>query len=319
MGYLGDRRVVDPVLTNLIQGYTNQALIGTFLMPVIMVEKEVGNFVKFKENNFISVGDTVLSVGAGGTPNLIDFETTADGYSLEEYAIMTKILKREMEEANNILQLKTNKNRLVADVLALGLETRIATLLQANTSYTNFNTLDDSGVGKYRWTHASADPIANIEAALDAIIAATGMRGDTLTMGRASASQLSKISAIQLLCNPNTTSAIPVTPELAVRKVADHFGIKNAYIGLDTYTTALGAGFTDIWSDTCIVAHVGSTDFGNANTQNFGATFRKRGRPETQIEIKSLTDQTQYIQVRDMTDSKIVNELCGYLIEDTVV
>jgi hypothetical protein len=319
MGYLDDRRVQNPVLTNLAQGYTNQAFIGTYLSPLFGVDKEAGIFVKFKENKALPVGDTILSVGAGGFPNLIDFETTTDTYSCKEYAIGTKILKRELEEASNILQLKTNKNRLIAEVLALGLEIRLATALQSNANYTNYNTLDDSGVGKYRWTHASAAPIDNIQTAIDAVIAATGMYPDTLMMGRASASQLTKVTSIQLLCNPHVASAIPVTPETAVKKVADFFGIKNSYVGNAFYTTAIGAGFSNIWTDTCIVAHVGSTDFGNPNSQNFCATFRKKGRPETYIETLPGTGGTSLLYVRDLTDEKFINELCGYLIEDTVL
>ena len=315
---LSQRRIQDPILTRLAQGYQNENFIGLNLFPVITVDKESGKYVKFYKEKLIARSTGDMAVGMGAEPKFIDFETMTSSYTLDEYATGTKIYKRELEEANNILQLKTTKQELISSTMAVFIEKSIADFAQDDSNYTNFNLLDNTGAGKYKWSHANADPLANIQTAIDSIKNNTGMYPDTIIFGYASASQLAQVTDIQRLVAPNYAQALRITPQQACQTVANFFGIKNMYIGLSMYATSYTSALSQIWSDNCIVAYVGKDTLASKTTQNFGALLRKRGRPVVQREIIPLSDQTQALMIRDMWQIHQINDLCGYLIEDTV-
>ena len=52
MGRLSKLRVVDPVLTNLATGYTNEQFVGDQLMPFVLVDKEGGKIPLFGKEHF---------------------------------------------------------------------------------------------------------------------------------------------------------------------------------------------------------------------------------------------------------------------------
>ena len=52
MGMLSEKRVVDPVLTNIARGYTNNAYVGSLLFPDVPVEKEGGKIPQFTKEAF---------------------------------------------------------------------------------------------------------------------------------------------------------------------------------------------------------------------------------------------------------------------------
>lgn len=320
MPSLSQRRVQDPVLTNIAQGYSNKKLIADFLFPQILVIKEEGKYVKFLKENLIAYSNADIAVGMGAQPIFIDFETSTGTYALQEYALGTKAYKREIEESDKKIELLKNKTLIVQDGMAIFIEKMIADMAQATANYTNSNTLDNSGVGKYKWSHASADPMANITTAVNAIRTATGEIADTCILGWASAQQLALVASIQQMININKGSGFTTqaTPMAAVDLVKGFFGFKNVEIGMPQFTTSATGTLTDVWADNCIVAYVGKDTLARKTTQNFGCLLRKKGRPQMQKEIIPLSDETQAIMTRDIFEAKFINETCGYLIKDTV-
>jgi len=318
MPSLSQRRIQNQLLTTLMQGYSNTSFIAPFLFPELKTKNELVEYVKFEKEFNIAQAAAFMSVGMGAQPSFIDFETSTATFSLKERAVGTKIYKREFAEANKILKLKENKSRLVKNTMDLFIEKMVADMAQATANYTNFNTLDNSGVGKYKWSHASAAPLDNIQTAVDAIRTAIGNNPDTLTMGYTSAVQLSKIPEIQMLVWGTLGSGINVTPMQAVAKVAEVFGIKYFAIGEGQYATTPTSAFSDLWTDTCNIAYVGKDTLGQSTTQNFGCLFRKDKYPEIQEEIIPLSDQTLALMIRDLFEPQFINETAGYLINDTV-
>ena len=52
MGTLSKKRVVDPVLTNLARGYSNNQYIASSLFPIVEVNKEGGKIPEFTKESF---------------------------------------------------------------------------------------------------------------------------------------------------------------------------------------------------------------------------------------------------------------------------
>lgn len=317
---LTNRRIVDPLLSNLALGFSNQfPFIATKLFPIVSVEKEAGKYVKFDKSWFVNHG-TDLVMGMGAQPQFIDFETTSESYQLVEYGIGTKIYRREREESSDVLKLETSKTKLITEALLLGLEKRIADKVQNVSNYSSGHTvtLDDSGVGKYYWSNTTnGDPIDNLSTAMDQIRGACGVLPNTIVFGYDSAVALSKLASIQKIVNPWPSIEVDVTPLMAAQKVAAFLGIPNCYVGMSQYTTTISGTLNDIWSDNVILAYVAEDPASNI-IPTFGVTLRKRGRPEIQREIIPLSDDTTALIARDMTAEHPVYWDCAYLIKNTV-
>jgi hypothetical protein len=117
------------------------------------------------------------------------------------------------------------------------------------------------------------------------------------------------------LIYPTATSPPTITPMQAVKVLMEMVGIPEWYVGSSSYVSTVGGSFTDVWSESCVLAYKDVTLTPNAPT--FGVTLRKRGYPIMQTEILPLSDNTQAITMRDLTKAHAVNWDSAYLITDT--
>ena len=315
----GDRRLVDEFLTNVATGWgLNQDLfIARNLLHKITCNKEKVEYPTFQKEQLIAYGKSFLSVGPGAEPKFVDLAFGKETASLSEYALGTKVFKRELEEST-IRNLEQKKTVLVTKGMELFKEKYLADLFQDNTNYdvSNVNTLDNSGAGKYKWSHANAAPLVNIQAGIDEVREDTGMLPDIIVFGYDSAALLALSEDVQRLGIAAGQAAAPfLTPLQAVEKVKQYFGFKEAYIGLTQYSTSVTGTLTNIWDDMCMLALKG--DQSDEETQKFGFDFSKRGRPQMQKEYIPLSDNTMAIMIRDIWSEAIASWDAAYLIEDT--
>ena len=315
------RAFTDPILTNLAQGYGSPFnFVGTKLFPIVQVEKAEGRYMNYGNENYVAHSEDTMAIGMGAKPHYIDFQLSTTAYLLDFWGLGSKLFQEELNQADAklVVKLKQLKTYLTTDGMAVFLEKMLADMAQDDANYTNFNTLDNTGVGKYKWSHASADPIANVQAGVAAIRAATGLVPDTMVLGYDAAVQLTKIESIQKLVAPYYPSAVTVVLQSAVEKLAAVAGIKNVFIGESMYAVSPGATLNNMWNDNCILAFVGQNVMSDTNYRNFGALLRRKGSPKIQTEIIGESDDTLAIINRDVFKPFFIDELCGYLIEDCV-
>lgn len=150
-------RIADPVATTLVQGYTNEALVGDKFFPSVRMEKESGRFPAFGQEAFVIPGNIKREVGAR-----VQRVLTQSGYvlmSLSEYALGTAIENRERNEwAGSPDMLLTAKLNTVTQKIALYREKLQMTLLTTSSNYASGNAL--SGAGKL-WA-STGNPIADM-------------------------------------------------------------------------------------------------------------------------------------------------------------
>lgn len=166
-------RIADPVLTNLVQGFSNAGLIGDKLCTPVKMAKETGRFPAFGKEAFVIRGDLKRPIGAK-----VAKMSTQTGYvtmSLDEYALGFGVENRELNEwAGTPEQLVNSKMLQTTDNITLYREYLQATVM---TTYTNYaSTHYASGATKAWGGAGTGDPIADFEDMRQLIIKYNGRR-----------------------------------------------------------------------------------------------------------------------------------------------
>ncbi len=172
MSDLSKHRVVDPVLTELAQGYYNGNMISEVLFPIAETQKEGGKIPTFGRLAF-RLQTTKRELRAASnrlTPEDIGSLTVV----LEENDIEYPIDIREVSEAEGVYPLRQYATGVTQDVIVLNREKACADLALNEDNYDASNKITLSGTSQF--TDKNSDPISVIKAGIRAIKRATGRK-----------------------------------------------------------------------------------------------------------------------------------------------
>jgi len=299
---LSDLRVVDPVLTELALGYSNEAFVADALFPIVPVQKEAGKVPKFGKEAFKTYR-TERAIGAD--PNrispegrgLVEFQCT-------EHAIEYPVDHREAEE--DIFDAQQYATDVIMEVIFLRREKACADLAQDPNNYPAGNKIVLSGTSQFT-DYSNSDPIGVIDDAKAAIRAAIGREPNTMLMGYSTYQALKHHP--QLLDRIKYSMKGIVTSQL----MQDIFEIEKIVVGKSLYAAETGE-FYDLWQDNIILAYVSPKR--NKRSPSFGYTFRKKGNPLIYT-YDAPHGLVSYVLGVDNLAEKIVGPDAGYLIQDT--
>lgn len=307
MSHLSKVRIVDPVLTTLARGYSNNEFVGSALFPEVAVEKEAGKVPQFGKEAFKIY---TTERGLRAKSNVLQPETTDPlDYALTEHDISYPIDYREAsEDPMPRKQIATNK---VQSIIGLRKEFMQAALAQTAANYPSGSKIALATTAC--WSESTSTPIANIETAKETIRTKTGKRPNTMILG-ATAFQVLKnhVSILDLI--KYTRSGV-VTPEL----LAALLGIENVQVGDAVYSTDADV-FADVWGDNAILAYVPKklSDIPrNEFEPSFGYNFFKKDMPLVDV-YPGEGGKVEYVRSTDIFKSYIVGSDAGYFIENCV-
>lgn len=169
---LSKQRVVDPVLTELAQGYYNGNMISEVLFPIAEAKKEGGKIPTFGRLAF-RLQTTKRELRAASnrlTPEDIGSLTVV----LEENDIEYPIDIREVNETEDVYPLRQYATGVTQDVIALGREKACADLALNEANYETTNKVTLSGTSQF--TDPNSDPIGVIKTGIRAIKRTTGRK-----------------------------------------------------------------------------------------------------------------------------------------------
>jgi len=131
----------------------------------VKVVKESDKYYIWSRTDKLRVPNSLRADGAES--NEVNFDVSTDSYMCEEYALKGKITDRQKKNADSALNLEVNKTKAVQDLLMLGQEQRVATLLTTTANWASTNHVTRSGT--QQWNNASfdGDSTYGIEASID--------------------------------------------------------------------------------------------------------------------------------------------------------
>ncbi|VEH68088.1 Uncharacterised protein [Rodentibacter pneumotropicus] len=165
---LADKRIQDPVLTELAQGYHNNELVAETLMPVVEIEKEAGRIPQFGRLAF-RTRSTVRELH-GDSNRLTPEDVSSLHVELQEHDIEYPIDYREENDAS--YSLKQYALSVVQDVIALGREVQVANIAQNPENYLDSNKIVLSGSSQF--TNTKSNPLKIIDDGLNTVSSVIG-------------------------------------------------------------------------------------------------------------------------------------------------
>lgn len=312
---LSQVRVVDPVLTNIAQGFKQSGLVGGALFPQVPVNLRGGNILTFGREDFMlyntarAPGENTRRVqfGYSGSPfALID-------YSLEG-AVPIEVYQEGMDNPHgwqiDHMALAIKK---VDAIMALRLEYAQATLARTAASYQAANKVTLSGTAQWSdITSGVSSPISVIEGGKEAVRAATGKRANTVVMGAAVFRWL-KVHPLVIDRMKYTGRDIATTDLLA-----SLFDVDRVLVGDAITSNDAGSAFSDVWGKDVVVAYTDLATVADMGTPSYGYTYNLGGYPIVEQPYFDRNAKTWFVPVTRSEAPVIAAVNAGYLVTNAV-
>ncbi|GAA4648293.1 hypothetical protein GCM10023116_05600 [Kistimonas scapharcae] len=184
--------VTNPVLTAIAIAYTNNEFIADRVLPRTTVPAREFKWTRYNKEDRFTIPETL--VGRKGVPNVVEFGGTEDSAFVLDYGLEDHIPQQDLDNAANMqanFDPRGNAVELLSEVIALGREQRVASLVQDKGNYTHKETLS----GTDQWSHADSKPIIQLVDALE-----TPIKRPNLMV-------ISRKASVQLRRNPSVVKA----------------------------------------------------------------------------------------------------------------
>lgn len=303
MGRLSKLRVVDPVLTNLAVGYTNEQLVGDQLMPFVPVDKEGGKIPLFGKEHF-KVYATERALRAKS--NRINPEDIGSvDVALDEHDLEYPIDYRE--DAESAFPLQARATNTVVEGIRLRHEAMVAGMVQNPANYAASNKIALSGTS--RFTDDTSDPEGVVSDAKAAVRSKIVKEPNTLVIGYATWRVLKRHPQLRAILSDTRPRLVQIAD---LREI---FEIENIVIG--KAVKADDAGLTsDIWGDNMVLAYVPKASGDRSPYEpSFGYTLRKKGNPV--VDTRTEDGKIELIRNTDIFRPFLLGADAGFLISDT--
>ena len=182
--------VTNPVLTAIAIAYANSEFIADRIMPRVGVGAREFKWTRYNKEDRFTIPDTL--VGRKGRPNVVEFGGTEDSGFVEDFGLDDEIPQQDLDNANGTnFDPRGNSVEILADLVALDREKRVADLVQNKDNYVHKETIS----GSDQWSHADSKPLVQLIDALETPI----KRPNVMTLGRR--------ASVHLRRNPSVVKA----------------------------------------------------------------------------------------------------------------
>lgn len=266
-------RVINPILSNVAQGYTNMELVGSYLFPRVPVAVTGGQIIEFDRDAFRLVN---ARRAPGGATKRIPLGYSGKPFALLQDSLEVPLPREYSRDASIVpgIDLAARSVRVTMRNLMLALENDQAVLATNAANYGAGNKVTLAGATK--WSAATGTPLTDIDTGREAIRQACGVYPNVLL--------LSAVAFNACKNNPNVvarfqyngaagTDSSQITPQM----LAGLFNVKKVVVGAAvTWTDANVAA--DIWGNNAILAYVPEQDLA-IEEPSYGYTYTMEGNP----------------------------------------
>ena len=302
-------RVIDPILTQVAQGYTNAEFVGLTLFPAVPVGQRGGKILTFGREDF-----ALYATGRapGAHTKRVNFGYSSGSFALEQHALEGVVPFEDLEEANSEpgIDLASIAVAKTQAIIGLRLEYAQAALATTAGNYAASNKTTLSGTAQWSDYSGTSDPANDIETGKEAIRAKIGKRPNTLVVG--------PLVWARLRNHPKLTDRIKYTGRdgLTTEMVAALFGVERVLVGDAIYDNA--GTFADVWGKFAVLAYTTPGSLASRGTPTFGYTYRLGGYPLVEQAYEDRNAKSWVYPVTDEVAPVIAGASAGYLISAAV-
>jgi len=297
-------RVVDSILTTVVQGFKLGNLVGDALFPHVPVKTVAGKILSFGKEHF-QLCDTLRAPGAA--TKRISFGYEGKPYALENHALEADLPREYQREADatSHVDLGNRLANLLMTRMLRGLEVAQAKLALDPANYDG--THKAALTGDSKWSSPRANPKESIENAKEVIRKTVGIYPNVLLLSPSAYNALKDHPSI--LERYKYTSSAAITTEI----LQGLFDIPKIVVGMDVQADDEGK-FSDTWGNNAVLAYVAPVPT-TAEEPSYGYTYVMEGHPFVE---EAYEDKTHKSMVQGVTFERapvIAGMQAGFLFQ----
>lgn len=266
-------RVIDPVLTNVAQGYANQDFVGNKLFPRVPVATRGGQIIEFSREAYRLYA---LKRQAGGRTARIQFGYLGKPFALYQDAVEAPIPREHMQDAAITpgLDLGVRAVNVGMRAVAMSLEFDQATLATTFANYAAGNRVTLAGATK--WSTATGAPLTDVDTAREAIRQQCGIYPNVMVLSPLAFNACKNNPAVVGRFQYNGLTA-PDGTGITAAMLAGLFNVKEVVVAGGISFSEANVG-SDLWGNNAVLACVGLGGIG-AELPSYGYTYALEGNP----------------------------------------
>jgi len=309
---LNDLHLVDPVLTNILVQYKQDAtrFIASQLFPVVPVDKKGGTYPIYTKKYWFT---DEMEVRVPGQPYArTGFGVSSSTYKTIQYALAVPIADESRAENQTPLDLEDAAVSFLAQKSLIRKERAFAAdFLTTSVWETDDTTATD-------WDDfTSGDPVANVLTAVRTISLSTGYQANTLAVGH--------IVHEALINHPDIIDRIKYvqipTARATQEALAALFGLERYLVGMAAYNSAnegQDASQTAIFDDDALVCYVNPAPSILKPSAGYTFAWGPGGGAGVIINTRDDENDADLIKNKEQWDQKVVATDLGYFFSDIV-
>lgn len=300
---------IDAALSEMAIGYRPEGFIADMIFPIVDVAKQSDLYVVWSREDRLRIHDTKRAPGTEA--KLIVESVSSSTYFAKNYALKTSVTIEDYKNADPIFldNLNTGKTELVLDGLLLDWEVRAAKQVTSGTNVGSY-----SAVGS-AWTGSGADPIGDMNIALDNVQYSTGVRPNRVTFGLQAWKAFRRHSTVQnIIFGTNNGGGYPNVEQVKSLLEVDDIQIGGAF--QNAAAEGLPENLSLIWNDHVLAYYAPMSP--QKERPSFGYSFRwnQPGLPNMQVERHPYDTKrkAQQIEAGYYQDEVITGSTYGFLL-----
>jgi len=266
----GQVRVIDPILTNVAQGYAHPEAVGHVLFPRVPVRQRGGQVIEFGRESFKRYN---TRRAPGAATKRLQFGYEGKPFALVQEALEGQVPWEFMQDANQVpgIDMGTEAVNEVMNILTLSLEIEQAEKATDANNYSTPNKVALSS-GEY-WDDydTPSDPAKQIRDYRETVRGIVGLRPNVMVIGAAGYAALTEHPKVQERFKYTSSDSI------TVEMLAKLFNLRRVAVGDAVYMQDDGT-MVDVWGNNGVLAYV-PEQITTRRMPAYGYTYTLTGHP----------------------------------------
>lgn len=298
-------RIVDPVLTTVVQGYRHTELVATALFPQVPVYKSGGQIVEFGKESFKLYNARRTP---GSNTKRVQFGYLGKPFSLVQDALEGQVPREYLRDTSDMpsINLGTRSVNGAMRALAMTLESDSAQLATDAANYDSDHKVVLAG--NDQWSDGAAKPMEDIETGKDVVRQSVGIYPNTLLL---SAQAFKAVKS-----NPSVVERFKYTSHesITAEMLAGLWDLEKVVVGKAVAFNDDGTAI-DIWGNTAVLAYVPSSPSG-VEEPSYGYTYVMDSHPMVEKGYYDNQSKSWCYPVTFERVPVLSGILSGYLIQN---
>ncbi len=296
-------RVIDPILSNIALGYSNEEFVGLHLFPVVNVGASGGQVIEFGKESFKKFN---LRRAPGTGTKRINFGYAGKPFALAQDALEVPVPREDMRDASKVpgINLATEATHMGMEVAGLALEIAQANVARNAANYDVNHKVDKAAA---KWTDDANEPTADINAGREEVRKTTG-RYPTVVLLSATA-----FSAAQNNAKIKENFKYTLSDSITESMLAKLWQVEKVVVGLAVYADE-SDDFVDVWGNDVVLGFVPKTR--SKRLPSYGYTYTMEGHPFVEKPYYDNNTKSWVYGVTNERDAVLASADAGYLIQN---